>query len=273
MSFLSNIVSKIGQSLGLGGTQTGVPLTATNLISGKSQTAFREIHPISSTIIGGTALIGAGLVTAPIIAGAVGGTTASAGVSTAIKSIGSKIVSAVVSHPIKSVGLGLAGIGVGGILSSSPKAGEKLSNLPMSIYEGGKDVGKFIEGETPASSGIFKTIGGIIGSPLGAGLIGAGLGAGGYALYDWYTKKDVAVNSMTGLPTTSGSITTMPVGMSEPISPELVTISTNKRRRRRKAKKSVAPVQVRQNVMVSVSNKAVGTRTINYLKRELVVAR
>jgi len=112
----------------------------------------------------------------------------------------------------------------------------------------------------------------LVGSAAAVGALAVGKGAlmTAAAVKTLSGSEEVTINTGESVtPTTKDG--QKPLGVDAPIYPETTNVTTGKARRRRKAKKVVTPTTIRQNVLVQVSNRAVGTKTANYLKRENVL--
>lgn len=264
---LWDAIKSVGQALGIGDGKTYAPVTAQSLISGASQKEYAVAHPVASKVIGGTALAGAGLAVGAVATGATITATATKVATTIVKTA----VKAVKAHPIATPLVATAGygiikeVGVGGVTGLASDTASSVANLSGNVaqlainpsLENLKDI--YTENPLLATG---ATALGVLALGKGALVSAAAVKTltGG--------EKEIVLDTGNNVLATTKQTDT---GLTDsPLSPVTTSVTTGQKRRKYKAKKVVTP-SIRQNVVVQVSNRAVGTTTKNYLKRENVL--
>lgn len=148
-----------------------------------------------------------------------------------------------------------------GVLRESPTLSGAVENRLLHPVATGESLGRFIENPISTIKNLIKE------NPITSAVVGAGLVAGGVALYN-YLKSDTP----DGVLDTGDSV--LPVSgtggaLDTPLSPPMrETTKIKPYRKRQKQAKAQNPMQVNQRVNVIVSNRSssVGIRNTRYLK-------
>lgn len=182
-----------------------------------------------------------------------------------------KAAKAVIPKTIKGK---VATVTVGLLAAYSPKVAKTLYQAPKTYVQAVKTTAEVIEGEKPLDVETVKEITKTTGIIAGVGAVG--LGAGYVAEKIWKRKKKkpeaplVAPAAITA--PTEQLIPEKPVGITgeTPITPETTTITTGKKRyKRRRAPK---PQVVKQSVRVNVISRSTSTgiKNTNYLRERIL---
>ena len=164
----------------------------------------------------------------------------------------------------KTVGGKLLGITVGSAVLTSPKVAKIIepTNIVQTAIKGGEIVGTTIEtGKPPVDVSTALKTGGLV---AGGVVAGAGLVVAGKKIKEKIAElpKDIKISEKPFVPEVVQVIPEKAIGIEGeiPLTPETATISTGKKRRRRRIKKETP--SVRQYVRVNIDNNLVSERYI-----------